>query len=128
MFNHGTSWTIRHKLTYSPNHIILLLILGSRSISVMNENIPSQKRANFSSLNGVHKQSVTGNLKGGTGKKLTIKNFKGSFSSNFIDVLGNKFLISNLRSMLFNIGGIVFVSRILEVPTSWFHVIEWVVS
>ncbi|KAK7603535.1 hypothetical protein V9T40_003534 [Parthenolecanium corni] len=48
----------------------------SRSISVMNENIPSQKRANFSSLNGVHKQTVTGNLKGGTGKKLTIKNFK----------------------------------------------------
>ncbi|XKL62754.1 hypothetical protein PGB90_002587 [Kerria lacca] len=48
----------------------------SRNISMMNENVTSQKRANFSSLNGIHKQSTAGSLKGGTGKKLTIKNFK----------------------------------------------------
>lgn len=45
----------------------------------MNENIPSQKRANFSSLNGIHKQSAVNNVKGGAGKKLTIKNFKGEY-------------------------------------------------
>lgn len=48
----------------------------------MNENIPShQKRPNFSSLNGIHKQSTTiNNVKGGAGKKLTIKNFKGNIN------------------------------------------------
>lgn len=47
---------------------------------MMNENVTSQKRANFSSLNGIHKQSTAGSLKGGTGKKLTIKNFKGKIA------------------------------------------------
>lgn len=50
----------------------------------MNENIPSQKRPNFSSLNGIHKpNTANNNVRGGAGKKLVIKNRRGMIDVNF---------------------------------------------